>query len=291
MRQPVRNTPLLEDTLKNLFYPPEKKEYTYFARAKEHPFVEGDYVVKGAWAADASMLAYARYGQAEMPMADFYEHLNRGGLRCLNLIGASWRGSGTQAYFAVNDQFAILAFRGTEPTDLTDVAYDSDLILWQEPEYRADPQADQFKRAAFVHHGFQRALDPYWLHIAKCVAEYRQAHPTAEICFTGHSLGAALAILASSRISDKRISVYTFGGPRVGNAGFSRRLLAAPKKTIVRFVNFNDSVAQVPTEGLYESAPQICQRLTSRGGWMNSSNPSSGVWLLSRPCSHALRSS
>ena len=265
MREPLKKVPLLPGTLKNLFFPPEKGEYTYFARAKEQPFVGGDFVTKGAWAADASMLAYGRYGTAEMPISDFQAHLDRGGLRCLNLIGADWRGQGTQGYFAANDQFAILAFRGTEPGDPVDAVYDGDILPVPELEYRSNRRADRFGQVAFVHHGFQLALTPHWLHIAKCVAEYRREHPKAEICFTGHSLGGALAILASSRLEDGNISVYTFGGPRVGDAGFSRRLLAAPAKTIVRFVNFNDSVAYVPTTGLYESAPRICHRFDEQG--------------------------
>jgi hypothetical protein len=111
--------------LKNLFFPPEKEEYMYFARAKDCPFVGGDSVVKGAWAADASMLAYARYGARHMPAADFQENLARGNLRWLNQIG-DWNAHGTQGYFAANDQFAILAFRGTEADDPVDVIDDAD---------------------------------------------------------------------------------------------------------------------------------------------------------------------
>jgi hypothetical protein len=81
MRQPTGNTPLLPGSLKNLFFPPEKEEYTYFARAKECPFASGDSVAKGAWTADASMLAYARHGAKHMPAVDFEENLARGGLR------------------------------------------------------------------------------------------------------------------------------------------------------------------------------------------------------------------
>src|SRR6516162_7451568 len=113
MRQPTGNTPLLPGSLKNLFFPPEKGEYTYFAHVMGFPFVSGDFVAKAAWTADASMLAYARYGTTRMSPADFDENLARGGLRCLKQIG-DWNALGTQGYFAGNGQFAILAFRGTE---------------------------------------------------------------------------------------------------------------------------------------------------------------------------------
>ena len=61
---PLRHTPLLPGTLQNLFYPPQ--QYIYFARAAELPFTTGDTIRKAAWAADAAMLAYARYGERRM---------------------------------------------------------------------------------------------------------------------------------------------------------------------------------------------------------------------------------
>ena len=267
MRQPIRNTPLLPGSLKNLFFPPEKEEYTYFARAKDCPFASADSVVKAAWAADASMLAYARYGVTRMPAADFQENLDRGALRCLNQIG-DWNAHGTQGYFAANDQFAILAFRGTEADDPLDVIDDADLVPVPELDYRPDGSAPHFVLGitALVHQGFRRALDRVWDDVRRCVADYRQSHPQADICFTGHSLGAALALLASSRFADENISLYTYGCPRCGNQEFCDRVLTDPRKTIFRFVNLNDSVAHVPLESaFYRHAPQSCSRFDENG--------------------------
>ena len=267
MRQPIRNTPLLPGSLKNLFFPPEKEEYTYFARATDCPFASGDSVLKGAWAADASMLAYARYGAKPMSAADFRENLARGGLRCLNQIG-DWNAHGTQGYFAANDRFAILAFRGTEADDPVDVMDDADLVPVLEPDHCPDGTTPRFVLGmpALVHQGFKRALDRVWDDVRKCIADYRQSHPEAEICFTGHSLGAALALLASSRFVDGNISLYTYGCPRTGNQEFCDRVLADPRKTTFRFVNLNDSVAHVPLESaLYRHAPQNCWRFDENG--------------------------
>jgi triacylglycerol lipase len=265
MRQPTRNTPLLPGSLKNLFFPPEKEEYTYFERAKDCPFAGGDSVVKGAWAADASMLAYARYGASAMPTADFQENLARGNLRWLNQIG-DWTAHGTQGYFAASDQFAILAFRGTEADDPVDVIDDADLVLVPEGDHRAGARQFAVGLPSLVHQGFQRALDRVWEHVRRCVMDYRQSHPQAEICFTGHSLGAALAVLASSRFADGTISLYTYGCPRVGNQEFCDRVLADPRKKTYRFVNLNDSVAHVPLESaLYRPAPPTCFRFDENG--------------------------
>ena len=43
---------LLPGTLKNLFFPSAKTEFTYFAAAKTRPFTVGDHFVQAAWAAD-----------------------------------------------------------------------------------------------------------------------------------------------------------------------------------------------------------------------------------------------
>jgi triacylglycerol lipase len=266
MRQPTRNTPLLPGSLKNLFFPPEKEEYTYFARANECPFVTGDPILKGAWAADASMLAYARHGAARMTDADFQEHLARGGLQWLSKIG-DWNAHGTQGYFAANDQFAVLAFRGTEADDPVDVIDDADLALVPEPDHRPMGEPPRFALGLpIVHHGFKRALDRAWDDVRKCITDYRRRHPLAEICFTGHSLGAALAVLASSRFADGNMSLYTYGCPRVGNQEFCDRVHSAPRKVTFRFVNLNDSVAHVPTESLfYRHAQGTCFRFDENG--------------------------
>src|SRR5262245_8622157 len=102
---PRGNTPLLPGTLKNLFFPPEKGEYTYFARADMCPYVGGSSIVKAAWAADASMLCYARYGANPMPDAEFRAHVSRSGIDNVRKIG-NWSGPGTQGFFASNDSFA-----------------------------------------------------------------------------------------------------------------------------------------------------------------------------------------
>jgi hypothetical protein len=266
MQHPTGNTPLLPGSLKNLFFPPEKEEYTYFARANDRPFAVGGPVVKGAWAADASMLAYSRYGATRMPVADFQNNLGRGSLRSLNLIG-DWNAHGPQGYFAANDQFAILAFRGTEADDPVDVLDDGDLALVPERDHR-EGGTPRFVLGipVLVHQGFQRALDRVWDDVRRCVTDYSQSHPQAEICFTGHSLGAALAELAFSRFTDGNISLYTYGCPRVGDQPFCDRVLADPRRKTIRFVNVNDSVAHVPPESaLYRHAPPNCVRIDENG--------------------------
>jgi hypothetical protein len=274
---PIRDTPLLPGTLKNLFYPPEESEYTYFARAEEKPFLNGPALVRGAWAADAAMLAYARYGTTPMPLSDLTGHLERGGLRLLNLIG-DWKAPGTQGYFAANDRVAFLSFRGTEVDDKVKQFDDVDFVLVHEPDYRLVPGHPQsllahlslvehlFSLPCLVHQGFQRALNSVWDEVHACFTTYRQNCPQGEVCFTGHSLGAALAALAFSRLADPNASLITFGCPRVGNDAFQMRVVSNPGRGMFRYVNLNDPVAHVPLESfLYRQVPEVSWRFDANG--------------------------
>ncbi|KMZ69242.1 Phospholipase A1 [Zostera marina] len=71
------------------------------------------------------------------------------------------------------------------------------------------------------------------------------------ISITGHSLGAALSILVADELSKKKstesapITVFSFGGPRVGNQGFVDQLEKKGVK-VLRVVNKHDVVTRVP---------------------------------------------
>jgi hypothetical protein len=223
------------------------------------------------------MLAYARYGPQRMTDAELAANFERAGLTCTP-IGPSdtdWNAHGTQAVFASCDAFAILAFRGTEGDDPDDSLYDLDFVLVPEHDFRPTQQsakpllghlasvAQLFAAPCLVHQGFQRALKPVWEKVHGLVTGYRAAHPSAEVRFTGHSLGGALAVLAFSRFADPDFSLCTFGCPRVGDAALGARVDVNKAE---RFVNFNDAVAHVPLESLlYRHAPRQCLRFDEKG--------------------------
>ncbi len=270
---PKRHTPLLDGTLKNVFFPPERGEYKYFARAAEQPFSKGEPNVKAAWAADAAMLCYARYGLRRMTDAEFEDNLSPGGLTLRAKIGEDpndWNAPGTQAFFAEGDNFAVLAFRGTEIDDPEDSRTDLRILLLPERDYTRCSGSvashlllmeHPLTAYCLVHSGFQSALNRVWDQVAGYVAEYRRRQPTAEICLTGHSLGGALALLTYSRFADPNLSVYTFGCPRVGSTAFARRVARNAGKGHYRVVNFNDAVTHIPLDSaLYKHAPDQCYR-------------------------------
>lgn len=98
-------------------------------------------------------------------------------------------------------------------------------------------------------------------------------HETS-ITITGHSLGAALAILIADDVSamlgpsGPMVTVVSFAGPRVGNSSFRRRMEEQGSK-VLRIVNASDIVTKVPgfvdeteKEGMFPNW------LISKTGWV-----------------------
>ncbi|KAM1990018.1 hypothetical protein ACFX15_031316 [Malus domestica] len=73
---------------------------------------------------------------------------------------------------------------------------------------------------------------------------------TLSITVTGHSLGAALALLVGDELKTcaenmPSVAVFSFGGPRVGNRGFTKRMDDKDVK-VLRIVNSQDVITRVP---------------------------------------------
>lgn len=91
-----------------------------------------------------------------------------------------------------------------------------------------------------VHRGFLAALMRIWPAVE---ADLRRLDPTMPRIFTGHSLGAAMAVEASGMAEDLvPEQVHVFGCPRVGNRAF----VAGLRAPIVRYENWADVVTFVP---------------------------------------------
>lgn len=235
----LRNPACLEPLPDNLFYPPKRGDYVYFEAPPRVP--GGPFLIEAAWAADASMLAYARYGATRMQPDEFTAILNQAGFPVVETIGECFVDNVATArgFFAANDTAALLAFRGTEKDDLNDLAADADAFLVDDGS------------GGHVHQGFNRYLQPVWGRVAQVVAAYRSNHPNQDICITGHSLGAALACLAFTRLQDPATSLFTFGCPRVGDQGFCNRIdHAARTQSCYRVVDNLDVVTHVPLHSL-----------------------------------------
>lgn len=140
-------------------------------------------------------------------------------------------GGGSHALLALEgkNKLAVLAFRGTDkddPSDLTD-------------DFNALPRP--WPAGGNVHSGFAKALLDVWQGVdaaLQLIADYK-------LLFTGHSLGAAMATLASSL--QKPSSLYTIGSPRVGDQAFADLLQGLDNH---RYVDCCDLVTRVPPEVL-----------------------------------------
>jgi len=150
--------------------------------------------------------------------------LERVGLRQLEFFDDAQ--TGTQAFLVESKRpcYAALVFRGTEQ-DPRDVLCDLEIG----PPLASGPR---------VHKGFERAFNSVWPVIAKVLARVE-----CPLYFAGHSLGAALALLAAAE--RKPTAVYAYGCPRVGNSAFTARLAQVP---IYRIVHGDDVVTAVPPE-------------------------------------------
>jgi len=222
----------------NLYYPPRRGDYTYF---QTPPFRPGEPpIVSLSRAADASMLAYARFVEQRMVLADLQGILAAAGYSGVQPIGDCFVDDANtgRGYFAYNDSHALLAFRGTEADNNNDKAADAEVD--RTPEGRG-----------LVHSGFKRYLDLVWGQVTQCVADYRANHPDGNICITGHSLGGALAALAFTRLNDPASSLITFGCPRVGNPAYCNVIAAAAlTRACYRVVDNLDIVTHVPPDFL-----------------------------------------
>eukprot|EP00985_Skeletonema_marinoi_P006363 scaffold2755_cov134-Skeletonema_marinoi.AAC.4 len=106
---------------------------------------------------------------------------------------------------------------------------------------------------AMVHEGFQDASLGLWKELAKpLLSRIKEEEDATEIIFTGHSLGAANALLTSvhyrtaisSTSSLSRPCIVTFGGPKLCNDILARfiRNDALEGSTIVHLVHDKDPV-------------------------------------------------
>ena len=133
--------------------------------------------------------------------------------------------NGAQAYLLTNGTITVLSFRGTEVTEKSDVL--------------ADLKAGKNIEACGgkVHVGFKGEINKLWPTISKVLAD----NP-GNLYVTGHSLGAAMATIAASRMQDRVTALITFGSPRVGNAEFVKSLTVDH----YRVQNNCDDVTKVP---------------------------------------------
>lgn len=164
---------------------------------------------------------------------DFKAKLTSGGFELLQTFDSEE--TDTQAFLAKNSEYAVLAFRGT--SSIKDIVTDAKAIKARMSEGEA-------------HTGFVGAYKS----IMTDIKEEIKKMPGFPLYITGHSLGAALATVATQYLEKDQIqgskaplrdqiaACYTFGSPRVGDKFFAEKL----KSPVYRVVNTTDIVTVVP---------------------------------------------
>ena len=208
--------------LEFLLNPERDAAYVHFEHAAAHPFDDAAPQLhrrNAWWLADAALLAYwdaapgiTRFAAAGMDA----EMLEAGGL---------------QAYFAWTDGRVIVAFRGTEHDEWSDI--------FDDLKFRQEPWNGSSK---LVHCGFKAALERAWPGMAPLLHHLGQSR---RVWFSGHSLGGALATLAADRYPDTA-GVCTIGSPRVGDAAFASAFNARFTGRALRYVSDTDIVTHIP---------------------------------------------
>jgi hypothetical protein len=180
-----------------------------------------------AWIlAHMAKLAYIKFEESPLEVERLEYCLQSG---WFNLI-KTFNKNGTQAFLAKNDEFAVLAFRGTQPDKWEDVRTDLRVLKLRTVDGR-------------VHIGFKSAFDD----VKDAITEELRKHlGEMPLYITGHSLGAALATVATQEIeeefNDQVAACYTFGSPRVGDGKYEKAI----KVPFYRIVNTIDIVTLIP---------------------------------------------
>lgn len=199
-------------------YSPEKRETIFIAGHTYSPL---------QLAVEASRLAYIRAETSASELRRLTEALARVDFAAPTLFIDA--GTGTQAFGAYRQRDAtmLIAFRGTQPDEVADLATDllANKVEWPESAGR-------------VHAGFAVAARAVLPSLRRWLDDKQGA---GKLILTGHSLGAALATLAATVL--RPASLITLGSPRVGDTEFTASLAGAE---ITRLVNCCDAVTEVP---------------------------------------------
>ncbi len=147
--------------------------------------------------------------------------------------------SGTQAFICVKNvearsggfkKLAYLVFRGTEPKDFRDIRADINVRL---------KPIELEGELVEIHSGFYDAFKKVEEHIDEAL----QALEYDQLFVTGHSLGGALAMVATRLLPyEIRGACYTYGAPPIGTLQIQNGL----KTPVYEIINETDIVPSLP---------------------------------------------
>lgn len=225
----------------------------------------GDAIVSGHLNLEAAIAAahitVSKRGNGVRKMADYLagEDLHEWSVKVI-------RDGLDQALVIKNNDQLIVSFRGTSLKNVKEwkrnFKFEKKPFL---PAYErflhgitmdGDPSPLIPSPKAWVHDGFLEAVNGdgkpgIGLEIEKEVQTQQrnrsqQDKQAAELYVTGHSLGAAMAMLYASQTTNPVTALYTYGQPRVGNEEFCKFAEGKLQGKYYRIVNKPDIVTDVP---------------------------------------------
>src|SRR5262245_15295725 len=177
----------------------------------------------------------------------------------------------TQVYVGANDGHVVVAFRGSQtPTSvdgLKDWLMTNALNLLILP---TGPLGADFAGAgvgARWHQGFVTAISEAWDPVYAATTGHLK-EKDRPLWVTGHSLGGALALLASWLFLRKTVSVhqvYTFGAPMVGNKDVADAINREYAGKVFRYINSPDPVPLLPMMSLVANDFVHCDKAVPLG--------------------------
>lgn len=205
------------------------KKYFKYTELLLPPIKRAAYSDRTAWLmAEMSQLAYLIFEKDDTELKSALSEANFVLIRFFNC-------DGTQAFLAKrdSDNLVVLAFRGTEKEDPRDIIIDLDAKFYKD------------EKGVKIHDGFYRAF--------KCVEQDIRSEVEKikdySLYVTGHSLGGALALIATRALnSDNLAACYTFGSPKVSTEEFDDDI----KPPIYRIANAFDIVPFSPPTIIFE---------------------------------------
>jgi len=142
---------------------------------------------------------------------------------------------------------AVVCFRGTQEIHDWKTNFQAETV-----PVRSNISGDS-RTLGNVHKGFNTAFKS----VEHQIDEYLQDAKDLPLYITGHSLGGAIATLATWHItSDHLAACYTFGAPRVGDNGLQDQF----RTPIYRIVNGADPVPYVPPSDMVVGGLKLITR-------------------------------
>lgn len=224
------------------------KDYHYFENNNRFPFESNEQnhsPVNAWWLAECSLLTYEEQKNVIAVLEKKVPFYDKNSFIWFENQSIGVDGFGIKSS---EDDFAILSFRGTEfyrPEDIWQdfgkvVSLGQDVIqdskLWTQT-FNGPPKFD-----VPVIKGFYQPLESIWTELKSWIELLPN---TRNLWLTGHSLGAAIAILIAYQFHDRIAGVYTFGSPCASTEDFANayNLLNIKERTF-RYVHGNDLVAK-----------------------------------------------